>query len=599
MNIQTRKLKLYFISLLLFLSAQGLTETTRVNSQLENWSPELQFRQQLETINKNYLNNAMTVKVTPSGFSKLKTKIPQILKNQNLNQNTQPNLTMNLGSFKMDQLKSLTQGKLKNFVILLKPMLENIFKVSLDQVSPVVQFENLFYSFDLSKLDLQIKNTKNENEIILSLNIEVSDIILRWDSANITPNAEGISHAVPTPSLGSFKLIKAETKMALKRPFTLKGDIHVSQNEDKKIQLGLNDLTMNLNKVDLNFDFKQIQWKQLTESNKEQIDALNELAQSFLKEDLPIVVSSIQTAISNGKLATLFNGQASEFAHQYTEVGTTIPEVFTKKDSDTNKDTIIAGFNLKAMKFINDSLFLGFNSFIESSSNNYPLLSNINDEKKTKSLKNFISTTDAKTDKSADLTLLVSTDLIRRYFQINFEHKVFSNLNFEDYHTTVDILDAPKVKVLSKDEYKKYNITPRTNSIYLISSSLINLDLTNSRLATLPLRSIQVAGTVLLSLNYISDNKFTLLLEQILDASLPKENFIIRTSFSTATLQFNRFLNNHAINLMSSLSLVKNQRGVFQMLPDSMLGIPTLIKTIAPSAESPEMLLIDMSFDKK
>lgn len=614
----------------------GIADVT-INSNFKNWTPTIITKSELENISKNYLNDSMRLQITEKGLETIKKTTPNLVRKIGLNNGNLESYKININEIPINKLssyKDFISEEYQPLIPLIPILLKNIFEITIDSFSPNLMLNDLSYKFDLSQLNLNLIPGGNPNELVFDLEIEVSKIDLSLNLAKLEIVTKSSTKKINPLKLGRFDLKNLKTTIATKNPLKLKARVLINKTQNENIKLSFQSLETNISKTDYKFEFKNLDWTQLYNNPQEKqaknvkqpreqkkiedaaFASFNKLAQEFVSSRLTIIINKLSDSIKKGEFSETLNTIASEISNQYTEVGTNFPEIFSKSNNHNSTESshsndVLVGLNLNTMNFSkkssgSNSIFFYFDSFLEGHSNKKysdPIITE--DNNKENALSNFISNSEENDSNKNDATLLVSTDLIRRYFQINFENDAFTNLNFKDFKFSITLKDNPKLKILSPHEYNSYGIQRAgKNSLYILAESLVEVDLRNYDFIPIFIEKAVTKGTVLISLDYVGRNSFQLFLHKILQAELisadgEAPSFIKTTAFNRAISFANeRIYLKNPLDLVTTLSLAHDDKKSFQLLPLSILDMPILISSISPSIETSELIKIDLSFEK-
>lgn len=602
---------LAFSLLALSHSAYAVNQAQIVN--MNQYKPELlRSGSILDKINKNYIPKAVTLEVTPSGLHRLDGNRTAFLRETQLNQGTIPAQHISIKPIKFEKLETLAPENLKAMVPLLKMFIENIFNQSLNDFSPSIKLSNLSYSIEPQNIQLSIDSAASkQDEVVFNVDISLEQFtvnigsLLYQDSSNAFIGEIGLS-----------KLTTAQAKTS--HPLHIITKVKMRFDREQKLILNFYEIKGNFDKMDLNVTFDDIQWKNLTtkkqrdnrqkqrdKESKQNHDNLNKYLKEILSQNLRPIQENVHKMISKNEFVADINNIASEIVTQYTQFGLKVPSLFVQEEHHSYQD-MYAGFSFKNLGFINQSLILQLDGFVESGDENIPLKVKPIDPFKTAHYTTFFPH-----QTQADSRVIVNVEVLNRYLEINFEKGLLHDLSLKDLFTDFSFMDSPRIEVMPQSDLAKEGIVSNPNILYVKGTGTIKLDLNNSDQKEKVNNFATVNGTVLMSFKHVGNNLFQVLVHHIYFGSLvtvnasksglqkvisflPFSDQITEKATKMLIDKFNSRMKEKPINLISSLNLAEKDNHAVPIIPNELFGFRIKLQSITPLSK--ELLSIEVEY---
>ncbi len=633
-GIILKKLPLHLVSLI-FISTPSVLLAEKATltrgrpatiSSFGEFQPTIKFLDSLKDLKKHPLKNAVIMRISPEGLKKINKKLPSMLKGMNVDEGQWEAQNFDLGTYQISDLEEMVSQDLKPYFIVAKLFLINLIESPIHTISPQIKISDLNYSFEVSDIALNPLEQKADGSIAFGVRASIKNIKIKMNSGLILPTLK--NSRAKEISWGSIGADEITTTIGLKNPLIIDSTLSIQFDRNEKILLSFDTMKTNLESTDLSMNIKNISWEKLTSTpkttkrklNKQELKemeqnkrALNTAVQQFIKNNLMDAKIHIDKLIEESKFKEAFGNISTDISNQYTEFGMAIPELFMQDSNHKNQPQIVAGLKMQRMQMTKkQSLLVFLNGFIESTEQrkNYDLsgLKLVTSEEKGGALNELVN------QSTSDLSLLIGSDFISRYFQINHKNGILENLNLRGYDIKFTLLENPKLEFMSAEDVTKEKLPNVKNRVYVKSTGLMDLDLSESKHWFLPDKQA-IKGTVLLSLDYINKNRFSLNLHRIDAGDLMSEaevQAVLKTSQTTPSSKdkrnswWNQILNKLSptgaiksvvipginstlsripVNLISTLALEKDGQESVQLFPDQLLGLPTLIQSIAPQGQ--------------
>lgn len=601
-----------FVSLSLLLSMFSILSQAAQVVDVNEFSLQPLFRGTvLDNIHKNYIPKTVTLEVTPSGLQKINGYIPAVVRESKMDKGNLGSYAFGTKSVKLEKLADLVPKDLDTLKPIVKMFIANIIESALRGASHQIQIEDINYNIDLQDVQLSLDPSSKQDNVIFNVNIALKNFSV--DVRSILYK-EDPKH----PFIGDINISKLKTAQAkVSNPLQIVAKVKMFFDAQYKMGLHFYEIKDNFDKLNLDVSFESIRWENLTakrdakgklllndKESKSNQKVLNDSLKTALKQHLKSIQMQVHKHIAHNTFAEEINSTATEIMARYTEIGLKLPSLFVQDEVNSAQD-IYAGFLFKNLGFINQSLILQMDGFVESGIKNIPMSVELVDPFNSAPYASFLFN---KT--KADTRILLNAEFINRYLQINFENGLLNDLYLDEKFSDFTFVESPRVEVMTQYELRDAQIHQDPNILYVKGTGTIKLDLNDSDKKEQVSNLVTVKGTVLMSFKHVGDNSFQVLIHHIYSSSLvtlekeePSLGKKISNFFSdgvaeyvknTVTEKLNTRLKKEPINLISTLNLTEKDQDSVKILPSEILGLKVKFQSITPLSK--DLLSIELEY---
>lgn len=660
-NIKKCFLFSYLVLSILGLSFNAQAEEAPVDgrtraARFDELKPDVNFNL-VKDLKKSYIPNSVVIKLSENGIKKIENRLPQLLTEMKLLEGEFEPKSFTLEELDLKKIKETVPDQYKRYFTLGINLLKRFLKIAIDKINVELDLGKLGYSLKISKINLESLPSGDPNAALLHIKLVISDLEVKLDPLDI--NLKFTNGLNSSDNLGNTIMVNSsQIKAGLNVPLEL--DLVVQLKvEDGKMKLSINEMTENFKQVDLTMNLGNVflptdpmiprrnpKYISLIEDEKlrqKVMDDIEEnnltpIVEELIRIRLDEIKNILHESIANKTFQEDLNNISSDYANTFAEMGMYIPEVFASTRGDLGPK-IIAGMKMGSFGYSNPNSFnVSLNGFVESELKHFDseMIQLISPSEKNKEVEEMNRLS------QSNLSLLVGSDFVTRYMQINFEHGVFNDMNFTNFGVQVTLLDLPVITYLTEKDLKEEEIEPDPDSVYIKSSSKVNVHFGNNFFnlnlikSFLPSLQANMSGEAILKLKYIGKNSFSIFLQKIkkgkllsvgehneLKESAPEnqeedgffarnfkrftsllsldsfqENEIVKGLRENVFDKVNNAIKNNSvsINAIELLGLDTENRDHLQLLPEKLLGLPVLIKKV--EAQGPNHLRLDINFEE-